>query len=200
MRETVTAIEKAERLLERALELGALEIGEFTLSSGQKSKYYFDGRLLTLDPEGSDLISSLFLDEIAKAGADAAGGPTVAAVPIVGAITLRSRLEGRPVMGFFVRPEVKGHGGRKQVEGPVEPGMKVAVFDDTISTGGSLFAAIERWRPLAVRSCSYCVRLIACKVAATSYGAGNSPSTPYSRQTPTATSGQTSPPPDRGNT
>ncbi len=142
MRETVTAVEKAERLLERALELGALEIGEFTLSSGQKSKYYFDGRLLTLDPEGSDLISSLFLDEIAIAGADAAGGPTVAAVPIVGAITLRSRLEGRPVMGFFVRPAIKSHGGRKQVEGPVEPGMKVAVFDDTISTGGSLFAAI----------------------------------------------------------
>ena len=143
MTERVTAAEKAARLLERAMELGALEIGEFTLSSGQKSKYYFDGRLLTLDPEGSDLISSLFLEEIAKARADAAGGPIVAAVPIAGAITLRSQLEDRPVRGFFVRPEVKGHGGRKQVEGPVEPGTRVAVFDDAISTGGSLLPAID---------------------------------------------------------
>ena len=143
MTERRTAAEKAARLLERAMELGALELGEFTLSSGQMSKYYFDGRLLTLDPEGSDLISSLFLEEIVEARADAAGGPTVAAVPIAGAIVLRSQLEDRPVSGFFVRPEVKGHGGRKQVEGPVEPGMRVAVFDDAISTGGSLLPAID---------------------------------------------------------
>ena len=143
MTKQVSAAEKAARLLERAMELGALEIGEFTLSSGQTSSYYFDGRLLTLDPEGSDLISSLFLDEISNAQADAAGGPIVAAVPIAGAIALKSRLEGRPIKGFFVRPEVKGHGGRKQVEGPVEPGMKVAMFDDAVSTGGSLLPAID---------------------------------------------------------
>ena len=143
MTNRATAAEKAGRLLERALELGALELGEFTLSSGQKSKYYFDGRLLTLDPEGSDLITSLFLEEISMAQAEAAGGPTVAAVPIAGAIALKSRLDDKPVRGFFVRPEVKGHGGRKQIEGPVEPGMRVAVFDDAISTGGSLLPAID---------------------------------------------------------
>ena len=143
MTNRATAAEKADRLLGRALELGALELGEFTLSSGQKSKYYFDGRLLTLDPEGSDLITSLFLEEISMARAEAAGGPTVAAVPIAGAIALKSRLDDKPVRGFFVRPEVKGHGGRKQIEGPVEPGMRVAVFDDAISTGGSLLPAID---------------------------------------------------------
>ena len=90
MTKGATAAEMAARLLERAVELGALELGEFTLSSGQRSKYYFDGRLLTLDPEGSDLISSLFLEEIAMARAEAAGGPTVAAVPIAGAIALKS--------------------------------------------------------------------------------------------------------------
>ena len=143
MTNRATAAQKAARVLERAQELGALELGEFTLSSGQKSKYYFDGRLLTLDPEGSDLIASLFLEEILMARAEAAGGPTVAAVPIAGAIALKSRLEDKPVRGFFVRPEVKGHGGRKQIEGPVEPGMRVAVFDDAVSTGGSLLPAVD---------------------------------------------------------
>ena len=133
----------AERILARALELGALRTGEFTLTSGQRSSYYFDGRLLTMDPEGADLISAAFLDLVRDAGAQAAGGPTMAAVPIVGALVLRSRLEGPPLAGFFVRAEAKEHGTTKQVEGPVQPGMRVAVFDDTVSTGGSLLHAID---------------------------------------------------------
>ncbi len=147
----------AERLLERAKELGALKFGDFTLSSGQKSTYYFDGRLLSLDPEGADLISSVFLDIARQAGAEAVGGPAVAAVPIVGAITMRSRRDrpqatsagsGRTVMaqelaGTFVRSDVKGHGTRQLIEGPLRPGMKVAVLDDTVSTGASLLTAID---------------------------------------------------------
>ena len=45
-------VEQAERILELAKKLGALTFGEFTLSSGQKSGYYFDGRLLSLSPDG----------------------------------------------------------------------------------------------------------------------------------------------------
>ena len=47
---------EAERLLELAVRLGALTYGQFTLSSGKVSPYYFDGRLLTLDPEGAFLV------------------------------------------------------------------------------------------------------------------------------------------------
>ena len=135
--------ERAARILARARELGALRTGDFTLASGQKSTYYFDGRLLTMDPEGADLVSAAFLEQIRNVGAEAAGGPTMAAVPIIGALVLRSHMEGSPVAGFFVRPEAKDHGATKEVEGPVEPGMRVAVFDDTVSTGGSLLRAID---------------------------------------------------------
>ncbi len=138
-----TRLDRAARILERAHDLGALRYGEFILASGQKSTYYFDGRLLSMDPEGADLISAAFLDEIAAADAEAAGGPTMAAVPIVGSLVLRSHAENRPLAGFFVRPEAKDHGATKQVEGPVRPGMRVAVFDDTVSTGGSLLTAID---------------------------------------------------------
>ena len=141
--ETPTLKARAERILARATELGALRTGDFTLTSGQKSSYYFDGRLLTMDPEGADLVSAAFLEQIRNAGAEAAGGPTMAAVPIVGALVLRSRLEGSPIAGFFVRPEAKVHGTANQVEGPVQPGARVAVFDDTVSTGGSLLRAID---------------------------------------------------------
>jgi orotate phosphoribosyltransferase len=133
----------AERLYERALELDSLKFGDFTLSSGQKSTYYFDGRMLSTDPEGADLISHAFSIAIDDAGGEAFGGPTVAAVPIVGALALRSYLDGKKRTGFFVRPEQKEHGAGKQIEGNLQPGMKVVAFDDTISTGGSLFPAID---------------------------------------------------------
>lgn len=133
----------AERLYDRALELDSLKFGDFTLSSGQKSTYYFDGRMLSTDPEGADLISKAFISAIDEAGAQAFGGPTVAAVPIVGSLALRARLDGKELNGFFVRPEAKGHGVGKQIEGNLQPGMKVAAFDDTVSTGGALLSAID---------------------------------------------------------
>jgi orotate phosphoribosyltransferase len=133
----------SQRLYTRAMELDSLRFGDFTLSSGQKSTYYFDGRMLSTDPEGADLISQAFSVAIDEAGADAFGGPTVAAVPIVGALALRSHLDGKKRTGFFVRPEQKEHGAGKQIEGNLQPGMKVAAFDDTVSTGGSLLAAID---------------------------------------------------------
>ena len=49
--------ETLDRLLALALERGAIKYGDFTLTSGKKSSYYFDGRLLSLDPEGAYLIS-----------------------------------------------------------------------------------------------------------------------------------------------
>ncbi len=155
--EMVQTASGSDRLLERAKELGALQFGDFTLSSGQKSTYYFDGRQLSLDPEGSSIISQLFLEKILDAGCEAVGGPTVAAVPIVGALMLRAWHEEEAITGFFVRPEAKGHGMGRQVEGNVKPGMKVAVFDDTVSTGGSLLEAID-----AVQAFGCEVALVLC--------------------------------------
>ena len=123
----------ATRLYERALELDSLKFGQFVLSSGQQSSYYFDGRML----------SRAFSFAIDESHVDAFGGPSVAAVPIVGSLALRSHLEGKTSTGFFVRPESKEHGVGKQIEGNLKPGMRVAVFDDTVSTGGSLLKAID---------------------------------------------------------
>ena len=53
--------ESKKLILELAKSLKALTFGDFTLSSGQKSKYYFDGRLLTLDPEGAYMVAKAFI-------------------------------------------------------------------------------------------------------------------------------------------
>lgn len=134
---------EAERLLELALERGALKYGDFTLSSGKKSGYYFDGRLLSLDPEGAALIGRLLTPLVRRSGAEAVGGPTLAADPVVTAVALTSHLEGEGIPAFIVRKEAKGHGMAQLIEGPLRPGARVAIVDDTCTTGGSLVHAIR---------------------------------------------------------
>ena len=67
-----------ERLLQLALEKGALTYGDYTLTSGKKSSYYFDGRLLSLDPEGAHLIAQALLPMLRHADVEAIGVPTSA--------------------------------------------------------------------------------------------------------------------------
>ena len=153
-----------QQILGRAHGIGALTFGDFVLSSGQRSSYYFDGRLLTLDPRGAYLVSKALTPVVLDHGAEAVGGPTLGADPMVGAIVLTSYLEDKPLRGFLVRSEVKGHGRGRLIEGPLARGtaagsevlaginpedspelgpVKVAILDDACSTGGSLLHAID---------------------------------------------------------
>ncbi len=134
----------AARLLELALERRAIRYGDFTLSSGRKSGYYFDGRLLSLDPEGAHLLGNAFLRLMGGADVAAIGGPTLGADPIVSAVAMASWQRGAPIPAFIVRKEAKGHGTGRLIEGPLPPsGTSVAIVDDACTTGGSLFHAIE---------------------------------------------------------
>ena len=133
----------AGRLLDVALERGALKYGEYTLSSGKQSSYYFDGRLLSLDPEGAELIAAALLPVLRDARVDAVGGPTLGADPIVAAIAITSRRKGQGIPAFIVRKETKTHGTAQGIEGPLQKGSRVAIVDDVCTTGGSLFHAID---------------------------------------------------------
>ena len=133
-------------ILELAISKGALAFGEFKLSAGGTSSYYFDGRILSLDPEGSYAVAMAFLPIIRESGAQAVAGPTLGADPIVSAVSVVSHLEGQPTPGLIVRKESKDYGGQRAIEGPTEglgEGAPVAVVDDTCTTGSNLFHAIE---------------------------------------------------------
>ena len=132
-----------QRLLQVAKERKALLFGEFKLSAGGISPYYFDGRLLTLDPEGAYLTAEGFLPILKQCGAEAIAGPTLGADPIVAAVAVMSYLKKFPVSALIVRKEAKFHGGMRAVEGPLRKGMRVAVVDDTCTSGASLFHAID---------------------------------------------------------
>ena len=137
----MTIEECKSRLLE-LLKERALKIGKVILSSGKESDYYLDERIVTLMAEGAYLTAKVMLDKLKDVELDAAGGMTLAADPIAGAMAAISYADGRPLEGFIVRKEPKDHGMGKQVEGPVKSGMKVAIIDGTMTTGGSLLKAI----------------------------------------------------------
>ncbi len=135
--------EVCQEALALAKELDALRFGNFVLSSGKKSRYYFDGRLLSLDSKGAGLLAEVVVELAQRLDLKAVGGPTIGADPIVGAALSLAHQNGYPLKGFLVRTEAKLHGTEEQVEGLLSPGMRVMVLDDVCSTGGSLFRSIE---------------------------------------------------------
>jgi orotate phosphoribosyltransferase len=119
--------------------------GDFTLASGLKSDHYFDCKRCTLHPQGLYLAGQVIFDEILEMNADiqAVGGPTIGADPIVAAVSLVSRERGAPIPAFICRKEPKGHGTGKWIEGNLEPGTRVVIVEDVVTTGASTLKAIQ---------------------------------------------------------
>ena len=124
----------------------ALEFGDFTLASGQKASFYLDCRKVTLDSRGANLIGAGMLELLQDQFPDAVGGMAIGADPITGALITLAGQGDRPLRGFIVRKEAKGHGKGQAVEGPVHPGDRVVIVEDVITTGGSALRAIEQVR------------------------------------------------------
>jgi len=137
--------DKKKRLKEILLQK-AIKFGDFTLASGQKSTYYINCKMATLDSEGLYLIADLMLDKLDGVDCDAIGGLTLGADPIIGAMTALAHKRGRKLLGFIVRKDTKDHGTRSLVEGPLAEGMKVAIVEDVATTGGSASKAIDAAR------------------------------------------------------
>ena len=117
--------------------------GTFTLASGRQSDLYIDARLTTMSPDGLATIGPLALERLRVCGwtPDAVGGLTLGADPVSYAIAHASALAGTPVRAFTVRKEAKTHGTGKLIEGPFQPGDRVVVIEDVITTGGSALKA-----------------------------------------------------------
>jgi orotate phosphoribosyltransferase len=120
--------------------------GEFTLSSGEKSSYYVDGRQTTLSAEGINAASVCLLDAIRDLTPDLVGGLELGACPLATGVSLAGYRAGEHIDAFYVRKTAKGHGARRRIEGPVFDGARVAFVEDVTTTGASVLDAIDAVR------------------------------------------------------
>ena len=127
-----------ERLRQILLEKSVVRGRVFKLASGKTSDFYVDARVTTLDAEGAYLSGRIFLEMLGGFSVDAVGGYSIGADPIVSAIAVLSFLEKRPLPAFIIRKEEKSHGTGKMIEGNFRRGARVVLFDDVITSGGSI--------------------------------------------------------------
>jgi orotate phosphoribosyltransferase len=136
-----------ELLRERSFRRAAPGV-HFTLASGEKSEYFIDGKMTAVSSEGAELIGEVLYAWTKDLGIDAIGGLQVGAIPLATAAVISYQRHGRPIEGFWVRNEVKSHGTKKQIEGGLKQGMRVAIVDDVFTKGGSALKAAQAVREL----------------------------------------------------
>ena len=112
----------------------------FTWASGIKSPIYCDNRLVLSYPKERTEIKNGMVELIKREfpEVEVIMGTATAGIPMA---ALTADVMGIP-MGY-VRSDAKKHGKQKQIEGKIEPGQKVVIVEDLISTGGSVKTVVD---------------------------------------------------------
>jgi orotate phosphoribosyltransferase len=128
---------------EKLLQIGAVKLNPhqpYTWASGWKSPIYCDNRKVLSFPYTRDFIKSEMCNEIFEMfpDADILAGVATAGIPWGAMAADQLKLP-----YIYVRPKPKEHGLGNQIEGSFEPGQKVLVVEDLISTGKSSLQVVE---------------------------------------------------------
>ena len=115
----------------------------FTWASGIKSPIYCDNRLILTAPAVRDTVENAIAATIREKYPTAEVLMGTATAGIAHA-AIAAHILGLP-MGY-VRSGAKDHGRQNRIEGRLEPGQRVVVVEDLISTGGSVIETVEALR------------------------------------------------------
>ncbi len=115
--------------------------GPFTLRSGAVSDWYLDARQTTFDGAGALLVGAAVFENLTDV--DAVGGLTMGADPVAMGTSMYATQQGRDLKAFSIRKEAKDHGTGGRLVGPVKPGDRVSMVEDTTTTGGAFFEAMD---------------------------------------------------------
>jgi len=126
------------------LRTGSLKFGTFKLASGLLSPYYVDLRLIPSNPEAFQRTVAMYVSvlepNLIKRAQRLAGVPTAGiAYAAVVALNLAKPL-------LYVRKEEKEHGRERRIEGLLQPGDRIIVLDDVVTTGKNILEAAEAIR------------------------------------------------------
>jgi orotate phosphoribosyltransferase len=129
--------------LREALREHAYLEGDFVLRSGRRSRYYLDKYRFETRPELLEALGERIATTAHEVEPEATllAGPELGAVALAAAATLATR---RPFL--IVRKETKGYGTEKRLEGVYEPGERVCLIEDVVTSGGAALEAVKALR------------------------------------------------------
>ena len=115
----------------------------FTWASGIKSPIYCDNRLILSDPVAREVVEKAIAATVEREFPEAESLMGTSTAGIAHA-AIAAWILNKP-MGY-VRGSAKDHGRNNRIEGRLEPGTKVVVIEDLISTAGSCIDVVEALR------------------------------------------------------
>ena len=135
-------IQLEEDLILFLFDKNAIKIGNFTLSSGRKSRFYLDLRILQSYPlyfrKTISLLKTLVHSQIGLESFD-----YLCSVPTSGTVFGSALSYELFKPHIYVRKDLKNYGTQKKIEGALEPNSKILFVDDVITTGQSILTAVE---------------------------------------------------------
>ena len=125
-----------DQLVQRIRDTALLH-GDFTLRSGRKSRYYLDKYLFETQP---DILTTLgqMLAEHVDDGITRLAGAELGGIPLVTAASMASGLP-----SVLIRNQKKTYGTGKQMEGKLDPGDRVMIVEDIVTSGGQVLEAVQ---------------------------------------------------------
>jgi orotate phosphoribosyltransferase len=135
----ISRVELAEKIV-----IASRITGTFVLRSGATSNVYFDKYRFEADPSLLDAIAA-HLASLVPDGTDRLIGLEMGGIPLTTALSLKTGMR-----AGFCRKKPKDYGTRLQVEGGVDPGEKITIIEDVITSGGAAIDAINVLRELGV--------------------------------------------------
>ena len=142
--------------LARAVRERAYLEGNFVLRSGRRSSFYLDKYRFSTDPDLLRAIGARLAETVARVDPEAVrlAAPELGAVPLAAAASLAGTL---PFV--IVRSEAKGYGTANRLEGVFEPGERVCLLEDVVTSGGAAAEAVVAVREAGLE-CSNAVCVV----------------------------------------
>ena len=119
------------------------------LASGRESDFFIDCKQAELTAEGHALLGELMFASLGElSNVEAVAGVELGGCPLASAVSLTSFLKGRPIPALYVRKAQKDHGSKRLIEGDksMRPGMRIAILEDVVTTGGSTLRCVATLR------------------------------------------------------